>query len=365
MTIAILATGDEIVHGDTLNTNGRDIAHVLSSEGLSLGFHMSCSDKEADIVEGLRFLSQHHDTIIIIGGLGPTKDDLTRFALAKWIGQPLVQHQEALEHVQNRLLKSQVAINEGNLQQCLFPQSAVLLPNPHGSAVGCFLQIDNKSYFLLPGPPRECNPMFLQYVLPLLTEQMRRSSKQILKWRIFGLAESEIAEVLEKALQGLDCQTGYRLDVPYIEFKVRCKPELVAQVKTIIDPIIAPHCISVGDKKASECLRSLIVSRNQGLSIRDEVTGGLLETLLLQPKTHGLIHCHQHKDSNMHFYLHGLNEYWLGQQPQGKTQVTIHYGNPHQEGKETHHLPYRSPLVVHYAAEWLSFRLFHLINQLH
>ncbi|MGL5742738.1 MAG: molybdopterin-binding protein [Legionella sp.] len=67
MTIAILATGDELIHGDTLNTNGRDIAHTLSSEGLSLGLHLSCSDKEAEIIRCLHFLAEKHDIIILIG----------------------------------------------------------------------------------------------------------------------------------------------------------------------------------------------------------------------------------------------------------------------------------------------------------
>ncbi|MBA2650428.1 MAG: competence/damage-inducible protein A [Legionella sp.] len=363
MAIAILATGDEIIHGDTLNTNGREIAHILSSEGLPLGLHMSCPDKEGDIYTCLQFLTQAHDILIIIGGLGPTTDDITRFALSKWTDDPLIQHTYALEEVQKRLAKAQINMNPGHFQQCLFPATAILLPNPQGTAVGCYYQWKHKSYILLPGPPRECLPMFSDYALPLLS-QVTRSQKEIIKWRIFGLSEGEIAAVLEKALAPLDCQTGYRLEEPYIEFKVRCKPTLIPAVKAIIDPILHPHCITTGSKKASEQLLDLIVSMKQSITIIDEATGGLLQTLLSRPATKEFVLFHDVRKTQFHFHLKGLDEYWC-QKSAGFTDVIIEFAAGGKEGMETHKLPYRSPLVVNYAAEWLCFRLFHLINQLH
>lgn len=364
MTIAILATGDEIVHGDTLNTNSHDLAHVLCSEGLSLGLQMTCSDKESDIVSCLNFLAANHDIIIVIGGLGPTTDDLTRFALAKFTGDTLIQHDDALTHIKNRLHTTQVLINEGNLQQCLFPAQAKLLPNPNGTAVGCYHQWNNITLILLPGPPRECLPMFNNYVLPVL-QQKEHSKKQILKWRIFGVAESEIAQTLEDALADIECQTGYRLETPYIEFKVRCTGDKADKIKELINPIVSPHTIAPVDKKASDILRDLIIHNNEPLTIIDEATGGLLQTLLIKPGVHHLINFHNTRDTNLYFHLRGLEEYWLEQPSKGTTQLTIQYSNENQEGGETHQIPYRSPLVVFYAAEWLSFRLFHLINQLH
>lgn len=363
MTIGILATGDEIVHGDTLNTNSHAIAHTLSSEGLPLGMHVSCSDKQTDLLSCFAFLAKQHDIIIVIGGLGPTTDDLTRFALAAFTSQPLVEHQEAVVHIQNRL-KNHVIMNQGAIQQCLFPQNAVLLANPYGTALGCCYQWNNTLFFLLPGPPRECLPMFHQQVMPLL-QQAQRSKKDILKWRVFGLAESELAQILEDALSGFQCNTGYRLDMPYIEFKVRCTSDVKEEIKTVIDSLLMPHIITTPDKKASDNLRELILNYNEPITIIDKATGGLLETLLIQPGMHHLIHFNHHQTTKLSFNVHGLNEYWSQQETGGQTQVTIHYSNHQQEGGETHTIPYRSPFVVHHAAEWLCFRMFHLINQLH
>ena len=104
MSTAILATGDEIIHGDTLNTNSQYIAKALGSEGISLGYHLCSSDKETDLVNALNFLKQSHDTIIITGGLGPTSDDRTRYALASSIQHPLVEYPEAVEHLNNDYL---------------------------------------------------------------------------------------------------------------------------------------------------------------------------------------------------------------------------------------------------------------------
>lgn len=363
MTVAILATGDEIVHGDTLNTNGRDIAHALSSEGLPLGVHMSCSDKKVDIINCLRFLTKKHDIIIIIGGLGPTTDDLTRFALSQFTGEALVQHSVALEHIKSRLHDANLALNPGNVQQCLFPEQAQPLPNPVGSALGCYYPWNNRHFFLLPGPPRECLPMFNQYVMPLL-QQTTHSQKQILKWRIFGLAESEIAQKLEDALQDIDCQTGYRWESPYIEFKVRCIPNLADKIKTIVGPILEPHIISDVDKKASENLRELITRINEPITIIDEATGGLLQLQLSKPNIHHLLHFTELHKNTLNFHIRGLEEYWQQQPSQGTTQLIIDYSN-HHKGRETHNIPYRSASVIEYATEWLCFRLFHLINQLH
>ncbi|PWY54131.1 competence protein [Legionella qingyii] len=364
MTVAILATGDEIIHGDTLNTNGRDIAHALSSEGLSLGLHLSCSDKKVDIVNCLQFLTKKHDIIIIIGGLGPTTDDLTRFALSQFTGEALVQHSEALEHVINRLRDAKLTLNAGNLQQCLFPEQALLLPNPVGSALGCHYQWNNKNFFLLPGPPRECLPMFNNYIMPIL-QQTTHSQKQILKWRIFGLAESEIAQKLEDALQNIDCQTGYRWESPYIEFKVRCTSNLVHKIKAIVDPILEPHIISSVEKKASETLRELIASINEPITIIDEATGGLLQLLLTKPHIYHLLHFSSVHKNKLYFHISGLAEYWQQQPTNGTTQLIIDYSNHSQKGRETHNIPYRKTSVVEHAAEWLCFRLFHLINELH
>ncbi|MDP1601870.1 MAG: competence/damage-inducible protein A [Legionella sp.] len=362
MTIALLATGNEIIYGDTLNTNCQQIAHALNSEGLETGLHLSCSDSDNDILDCIQFLAQRHNIIIITGGLGPTSDDRTRFALGKFFKTPLVEFAEAIAHIQKRLNHS--SLSAGNKQQALFPANAVLFPNPNGTAMGCYCRQDDKLVVLLPGPPRECMAMFNQYALPIL-QSGEHSNKQLLKWRVFGVAESEIAQRLDDALKNVDCETGYRLETPYVECKVRFEPQLLPVIMQIVEPILTPHIIATTGKKASENLYDAILYWQKPLTIIDEVTGGVLQSLIQRPANSGLVSFQEGKNTELLFHLQGLKEYWTGQAPGSTTSVSITYTSAKGSGNETHELPYRSPMVIHYAAEWLSFRLFHLINQLH
>ena len=365
MTIAILATGDEIIHGDTLNTNTHAIARGLCSEGLSLGYHLSCSDKEQEMIDCMDFLCRNHSIIILIGGLGPTSDDRTRFALARFLNIKLLEFPEAIAHIEARLTRANLSLNAGNRQQALFPVGATLLPNPQGTAMGCHFYWQNKQFILLPGPPRECLPMFNDYVLPVVAKQEPHSQKQILKWRLFGVAEGAIAEILDNALANEDCETGYRLEVPYLEFKVRCHPADIERVKQIIDPLVTPLIIAPPEQKASERLCQKIEQRQQPIVILDDVTGGLLQTLIQRPGTYPWLTFHENGNSTLHFHLSGLEEYWLKKTDRAITAIKIDFHTALKQGSESHQIPYFSPLVVDFAAEWLSFRLFHLIDQLH
>jgi nicotinamide-nucleotide amidase len=364
MTIAIMATGDEIVHGDTLNTNSNAIAHALTSEGLPPGLHLSCSDNEQEMLSCLTFLCQKHDIVILIGGLGPTSDDLTRFALARFLKVSLIEFPEAVMHIKARLARANLNFNSGNRQQALFPTGATLLPNPHGTAMGCCYRSQGKLFILLPGPPRECLPMFNEHVLPVL-QKIQHTDKHLLKWRLFGVAEGAIAEVLDSALSTVNCEIGYRLETPYVEFKVRCVKEEEEKIKQIVEPLIHTYIIASPKQKASERLREKIEQMQRPVVVIDDATGGVLQTLLQRPSTHPWLNFHDIGDSNtLFFHVSGLKEYWE-QQSGSITDITIKYHNDIEHGSETHQMPYRSPLVIEYAAEWLSFRLFHLIDQLH
>ena len=216
---------------------------------------------------------------------------------------------------------------------------------------------------MLPGPPRECLPMF-HAIVPLL-QKTQHNDRQLLRWRLFGVAEGEIAEILDNALIDVDCETGYRLETPYLEFKVRCMGSDVERVRSCIEPLIKPHIIAPVEKKASERLCSVIEKLQIPIVILDDVTGGLLQTLIQRPCNYHHLLFHDSNRGKLHFHLTGLDAYWSQKKDTAVTTVTIKYHNDIEHGSETHEIPYRSPLVIDYAAEWLSFRLLHLIDQLH
>ena len=384
MTIAILTTGDELIDGDTLNTNGHAIAQALNSEGLSIGLHLSCRDKEQDIVDCLQFLAKNHDIIILVGGLGPTSDDRTRFALANYLNTSLIEFPKATDHIQARLVRAKLEMNAGNRQQALFPEDALLFDNPHGTAMGCCVGRGSKNlYIMLPGPPRECLPMLNNFALPAL-QQADHNKKELLKWRLFGVAEGQIAEVLENALSELglastDFETGYRLDTPYLEFKVRCHKLDMQRIKQHIEPLIQPHIIATVDQKASESLQAIIEQTKADFVIIDDVTGGRLQTLIQRPSNYHKVFFHDTSSSTslkprdvelgkaatFYFHLTGLEGYWEEQTGSTTTDITIDYQCGNKTGSDTSKLAFRSQMVIEYAAELLCFRLVYLINQLH
>jgi nicotinamide-nucleotide amidase len=366
MTLAILATGDEIIHGDTLNTNGHEIAKALSSDGVPLGLQLSCSDKEDEMMACIEFLMRHHDIIISIGGLGPTTDDRTRFAFARFLALPLVEFPEAIQHIQARLTRANLPFDKGNRLQALFPKDATLLKNPHGTAMGCQFMAHNKRIFWLPGPPRECLPMFNDYVLPAL-QQTTHSQKQILSWQLFGVAEGQVGSLLEEALAAVPCDTGYRLDTPYLEFKVRCAPDKVRLVKEKVDSLVASFIISPPKHKASQMLRERLNTMGDAVFITDRATGGVLETLLRCPKNAERVRFYDEPTAvGFHFEVSGLDVYWDAVENESTGELMLTYQGFGQDGCERHSVPYRGhALVLHYAAEWLSFRLLQLIDFIH
>ena len=222
--IAFLATGDEIVVGDILNTNAQSMANALFHEQMYVTEHHIVRDDEFNITKSILSLLENNDALIITGGLGPTTDDKTRFALANALQQPLIFSEEVWQAILDRFqqrygTKDNVPVS--NRQQALFPQNAEILANPNGTAAGCLCRWKNKLIFMLPGPPHECLPMFSNYVLPTLQQNSFGQKFHFKNWIITGVGEGLIAEKLEAALIGLNCQTGYRASADrIIEFKL-------------------------------------------------------------------------------------------------------------------------------------------------
>ncbi len=244
MSIAVLSTGDELTHGDTLNTTSQALAHMLSSAGFPMGMHLVCGDKEQELLDAMTFLGVHHKTLIITGGLGPTSDDRTRFALARYLDKPLVSYSEVLAHIEKRLRAVNLIADAGQEVQALFPDGATLFENPHGTAFGCAYEQDEQRFVLLPGPPKECLPMFENHAFPYLKQRLTPSEKVCLKWGLFGVPEGATAQKLETALANIPCQLGYRLvssGEPHLEFKVRCDKAVVAIVEDVVEPLVKAY----------------------------------------------------------------------------------------------------------------------------
>lgn len=218
--ISFLVTGSELLHGDIQDTNTPILAKRLQDLGGILFQHIHTSDNKHEMMQAISYLLTHSDIIITTGGLGPTSDDSTRFAIADVLNTPLILNTMALAHVESRLKMRGLQMTEANKQQALFPKEAIVLINENGSACGCYIQHESKSIFMLPGPPHENQPMFENDVVPELKKLNAFQTIYRKKWLTSGLIEGEIATIVDAAMKTLAVETGYRWYRPYLEIKI-------------------------------------------------------------------------------------------------------------------------------------------------
>ncbi len=353
MPIAILATGNEITSGDILNTNGQIIAATLTDAGFAMGMHVCAVDEKPALCQALAFLLDHHDFVIIIGGLGPTSDDLTRFALAETLDIPLEFSEESWQRIINRFQQYNLSVPDNNKQQSLFPIGAYIYPNQQGTADGCCFEKNNKTLFMLPGPPAECLPIFFNHVLPHLQEKRTTPAQKILRWRLFGVSEGHVAKELDSALADTGVITGYRVDYPYIEFKCTMPADRDPQnILEKIEPIMEPLFLSDPYRKASEMLLEHLSQPGSRILIHDPITQGFLERQIHTPATHARVRFQPSDDFSpaLIFMLEGLDAFWKS--IEGARTITFTITEKNQLKEPQHfEFPYRSNRVLKQAAE--------------
>lgn len=369
MKIGFIATGDELTNGDVLNTNGQQMARTLFEEGYALGEHLLVSDHEADIVRAIHYMLGHHDVLIITGGLGPTSDDKTRFALATALHKSLVFDDASWETICERFKKFKLNIHESNKQQALFPEGSTIFPNPHGTANGCMIEHHQAMIFMLPGPPLECLSMFTQQVHPLLQEKIQ-TNLQNFKWRLFGISEGEIAAALDKLLEGFQCVTGYRWDYPYLEFKIRLMQEKnIEKLIRLIEDHISEHVICTPEKTASELLIEFLSGYQHRIVIYDRATHGLLEHILHIPTLKNKITFVFEKQKELqpalpYFEISGLDALWdhPAESSMGEFQIQCYHNT--RSVQYVRQFPLISRKAVRYAVEYICYAILQFTQEI-
>lgn len=189
MNCEIIAVGDEVLTGDIVNTNAREIAAGLEDAGVRVRRQTVTSDNPAEIRQTLAEAFDRSDVILTIGGLGPTYDDITRESAAEQMGVPLVRDPETERRIREYFTATGRELTDNNWRQAMIPEGGEALVNLNGTAPGIWLEKDGKILVQLPGPPRECLPIFRESVLPRLRERtgQKRVTRSV---RIFGIPEA-------------------------------------------------------------------------------------------------------------------------------------------------------------------------------
>ena len=197
MTAAIIIIGDEILIGQVQDTNSKYIANALVEAGITLNSILTVGDDKDAIMNALKVTTGNYDHIFVTGGLGPTKDDITKKVFLEYFGGKLKLHQDLLLNLKERFESRGWIFHKSNIGQAEYPDSCEIIPNELGSAQGMIFKKGNSIFYSMPGVPHEMESLLTECVIPRI---IRNSKKRIIKFRTLctaGISESGISELIE------------------------------------------------------------------------------------------------------------------------------------------------------------------------
>lgn len=343
MRAEIISIGDELTSGQRLDTNSQWLAQRLTDLGIHVLAHSTISDDMAINVEVFRTAARRADIILCTGGLGPTKDDLTREAFSVAFELPLETYPEALAHIEKLFQARQRAMPERNKVQALFPSGSRIIPNPHGTAPGIDLTVTHTDhsarFFALPGVPAEMRQMWDETVHPRLIAECGAGQRQIryATLKCFGIGESEV-EVRMPDLIARDRipRVGITASRATITLRIAAEGESIEACQEMMAPTIAEIRERLGDIVYSEIdeelpdtLFKMLQQRNQTVATIEYGEAALLGHWLSQAqdryRTENSRHCfvgsisfsdlaqatrHGEAGGNTQAVLHSVAESW-------------------------------------------------------
>ena len=285
--IEFITTGNEIMTGLTVDTNFSWAAEKLSTYGLNVKYHTSIGDDKDDIASALENSANRSDFIIFTGGLGPTDDDLTSEVAAGFFNVPLVFNKDSYKDIETKLLKRGRKILEIHKKQAMFPEDSVIIQNIIGTSAGFkFIKAD-RSFYFLPGVPREFKSMVDDFVLPDILASVNSDIKvyeRVIK--TIGLGESEVATKL-KDVEFDNIDLSYRIYYPEIHLKLTAKDRSEERSRNTVDKYtdlikkkIGDYIFSTDNEDLENVVSKLLVRNGLTISTAESCTGGLLANRL-------------------------------------------------------------------------------------
>ncbi len=284
--IQLLLTGNEIMSGDTIDSNSAMIAQRLSELGLVVYRKITVGDEPPLLKADIEQLTRDSDVLIVNGGLGPTVDDLAAEILADVTGQPLQQHPDALTHLEQWCAQRNAALNDANLKQAMLPAGADIIDNDIGSAVGIALRWNDCLVYCTPGVPSELCLM-MDHILDSLRNELGISGKvDITRLQTFGLGESSAQQLITDNIADWPpgVELGFRAGAPQMEVKLTIRdPSQKAAMedcKQRLYDLFGDHIIGEGDTRMAERVLELLQKQNKTLTTAESCTGGLIASMI-------------------------------------------------------------------------------------
>ena len=285
MKATIITIGDEILIGQILDTNSRYISRALNTHGIVVAERTSIGDNRQQIIETLdRALSQS-EVVIITGGLGPTKDDITKHTLCDYFGSTLRYDEVEAEHIRTMLERRNIAFNELNRGQAMVPECCTVLHNAHGTAPGMWFEREGRVVISLPGVPFEMQHLIDDEVMPRLCKRFELREIVHRTMITFGIAESILAERIatwEEALPGyihlayLPAPNVVRLRLSAYEVEGKEVSREIDLLFEKLRAIIPDNIAGFEDASVEELVHNILINRGETLAVAESCTGGTI-----------------------------------------------------------------------------------------
>lgn len=288
LNVEILCIGTEILLGNIVNSNAQFISDQLHNIGVNVYHHSVVGDNLDRALEALEKGFEHSNIIITTGGLGPTKDDMTKEAVSQYFNAPQVLYPEEKQHLIEMFEKRNWNMPENNLRQVHFPLGSTIIKNNNGTAPGLILEKYNKTIIMLPGPPNEMKPMMIETVIPYLAKRSKKIfvSKTL---NFIGIGESALEEKIEHLI---DSQTNptiapyAKIGYPILRVTGSAETEqeasqLVEKTSNDILAIVGEHLFGYNDSVPEDCVVSLLLEKGLTISFAESCTAGMVASTLV------------------------------------------------------------------------------------
>jgi len=286
INVQLLLTGNEIMSGDTVDSNSALIARRLNELAVGVYRKVTVGDDVALLERELTDMTAQADLVIVNGGLGPTIDDLTARIVATVAGVPLAEHPDAVMHLKNWCSKRNTPLNAANMKQAMLPAGAAIIANPVGSAVGFEVTSGSCRIVCTPGVPSELSAMMDDIVASLAERLPAASEVNIIRLQTFGMGESTAQQLIADHLPDWpeEVELGFRAGAPQMEVKLTIKSAAAAPVqqrcKEQLVDLFDHHVIGEGDILMAERVLQLLRESGSTLTTAESCTGGLIASML-------------------------------------------------------------------------------------
>lgn len=288
MNAEILTVGTELLLGDILNSNSQFLSRELAIYGIDTLYQSTVGDNRERLAQALALALSRCDMVVLTGGLGPTEDDLTRETVAEALDIPLVLHEESEERIREYFRTTGKEYTENNRKQAMLPQGCTVFRNDHGTAPGCAVEQHGQCVILLPGPPKELIPMFVDQVAPYL-QKFSGETIRSHNVGVFGVPEAAVDERLHDLMQGKNPTVAPYAKSGEVLLRVTAKAATAEEADALCAPIIheirerlGAAVYSVDGGGLPETVVKLLKEQGKKIATAESCTAGLLSGKLTE-----------------------------------------------------------------------------------